>query len=172
MTRSSHSETTTLAEAIAALNAEGITVIAFNRLDGAGITASTASYCGGDAQASTIATATGGSLTNNFGGLSGADFVNAVNGAIGSATSTLDLVFGTDFFASMRVGWRSRSPARTRSGCTGVGGGESRTFDVTITALAEGTYDFTIGADGVAAARRITSWSAPAARSFPSPRPG
>ncbi len=32
-----------------------------------------------------------------------------------------------------------------------MGGGESRTFDVTITALAEGTYDFTIGADGVAA---------------------
>jgi hypothetical protein len=145
----SHTERTTMAEAIAALNAEGITVIAFNSsIAGFGLDGS----YGGDAlQASTIAAATGGSLTNSFSSLSGGAFVDAVNDAIGSATSSLDLVFGTDFF-SMYAGGLSFSFSCTDAlGCMDVGGGESRTFDVTITALAAGTYDFTIGADGVAA---------------------
>jgi len=143
----SHTESTTMAEAIAALNAEGITVIAFNSY-GAG-TGIDGTY-GGDAfQASTIASATGGAMYTNFTSLSGSAFVDAVNDAIGTATSSIDLVFGTDFFSLYAGGLAFSFTCTDVLGCTGVGGGESRTFDVTITALAEGTYDFTIGADGV-----------------------
>ncbi len=145
----SHTESTTMAGAIAALNAKGVTVLAFNNY-GAG-TGLDGSY-GGDAnQASTVASSTGGSIYNNFGSLTGTDFVDAINGAIGSATSTLDLVFGTDFFSIYAGGLSFAFTCTDALGCTNVGGGESRSFDVTITALAEGTYDFTIGADGVAA---------------------
>jgi hypothetical protein len=145
----SHANSTTMAGAIAALNAKGITVLAFNNTSaGGGIDGSND---GDSNQASTIAAATGGSLLNNFGGLTGADFVNAVNGAIGSATTTLDLVFGTDFFDIYAGGLAFSFACTDAAGCMDVEGGESRTFDVTITALAEGTYDFTIGADGVAA---------------------
>ncbi len=145
----SHTESTTMAGAIAALNAKGITVLAFNNTSaGNGMDGS---YGADSNQASTVASATGGSIFNNFGGLTGTDFVDAVNGAIRSATSTLDLVFGTDFFDIYAGGLSFSFSCTDAAGCTGVGGGESRTFDVTITALAEGTYDFTIGADGVAA---------------------
>jgi hypothetical protein len=145
----SHTESTTMAGAIAALNAKGITVLAFNNTSaGFGLDGS---YGSDSNQASTVASATGGSLLNSFGGLTGADFVNAVNGAIGSATTSLDLVFGTDFFGIYAGGLAFSFACTDAAGCMDVGGGESRTFDVTITALAEGTYDFTIGADGVAA---------------------
>ena len=142
----SHTESTTMAGAIAALNAKGITVLAFNNTSaGNGLDGS---YGSDSNQASTIATATGGSLLNNFLSFTGSDFVNAVNDAIGSATSTLDLVFGSSYGGP---GLAFSFVCTDALGCDGVGGGESRTFDVTITALAEGTYDFTIGADGVAA---------------------
>jgi hypothetical protein len=145
----SHTESTTMAEAIAALNAQGITVIAFNSY-GAG-TGIDGTY-GGDAfQASTVASSTGGSMYTNFTSLTGSAFSDAVNAAISSETSSLDLTFGTDFFDIYTDGLSFSFTCTDVLGCTGVGGGESRTFDVTITALAEGTYDFTIGADGVAA---------------------
>ena len=138
-----------MAAAIAALNAKGITVLAFNNTSaGNGMDGS---YGTDSNQASTVAAATGGSILNNFLSLTGTDFVDAVNGAISSTTSTLDLVFGTDFFDIYAGGLSFSFACTDAAGCTGVGGGESRTFDVTITALAEGTYDFTIGADGVAA---------------------
>jgi len=145
----SHTESTTMAGAIAALNAKGITVLAFNNTSaGNGMDGS----YGADAfQASTVAAATGGSLLNNFLSFTGTDFVNAVNGAISSATTSLDLVFGTDFFSIYAGGLSFAFTCTDALGCMDVAGGESRTFDVTITALAEGTYDFTIGADGVAA---------------------
>jgi hypothetical protein len=145
----SHTESTTMAGAIAALNAKGITVLAFNNTSaGNGLDGS----YGSDAnQASTVASSTGGSLLNNFGGLTGADFVNAVNGAISTEVTNLDLVFGTDFFSLYAGGLSFAFTCTDAAGCMDVAGGESRTFDVTITALAEGTYDFTIGADGVAA---------------------
>jgi hypothetical protein len=140
----SHTETTTEAEAIAALNAAGATVIAFNNSSaGYGIDGCYGSEC---TQASDIVAATGGSLTNNFTGLSDAAFVAAVNAAISTATSTLDLVFGH----SLLGGGLAISFACTDAlGCTDVAGGESRTFDVMITALAEGTYDFSVFAAGV-----------------------
>ena len=149
----SHTESTTMAGAIAALNAEGITVLAFNNtsagsgMDGCYPVAEPACAAGTN-QASAVAAATGGSLLNNFLSFSGTDFVNAINDAIGSATTTLDLVFGSSYGGP---GLAFSFTCTDALGCTGVGGGESRTFDVTITALAEGTYDFTIGADGVAA---------------------
>jgi hypothetical protein len=145
----SHTESTDMAGAIAALNAKGITVLAFNNTSaGSGLDGS---YGGDSNQASTVAGATGGSLLNNFLSFTGTDFVNAVNGAIGSATSNLDLVFGTDFFSLYSGGLAFSFTCTDALGCMDVAGGESRTFDVTITALAAGTYDFTIGADGVAA---------------------
>jgi hypothetical protein len=148
----SHTESTTMAGAIAALNAKGITVLAFNNTSaGNGLDGS---YGSDSNQASTVAAATGGSLLNNFLGFTGTDFVNAVNGAISSATTSLDLVFGTDFFSMYAGGLSFAFTCTDALGCKDVGGGESRTFDVTITALAEGTYDFTIGADGVAARER------------------
>jgi hypothetical protein len=145
----SHTESTNMAGAIAALNAAGVTVLAFNNtsagngLDGA--------YGSDSNQASTVAAATGGSILNSFGGLTGSDFVDAVNGAISTATTTLDLVFGTDFFGIYAGGLAFSFVCTDAAGCMDVAGGESRTFDVTITALAEGDYTFTIGADGVAA---------------------
>ncbi len=66
----------------------------------------------GTNQASAVAAATGGSLLNNFLSFSGTDFVNAINDAIGSATTTLDLVFGSSYAARAS---RSRSRAPTRS---------------------------------------------------------
>ena len=145
----SHTESTDMAGAIAALNAAGVTVIAFNSY-GAGFGID-GTY-GGDAnQASTIAAATGGAMYTNFTALSGTDFSDAVTSAISTATSTLDLVFGTDFFSIYAGGLSFSFTCTDALGCMDVGGGESRTFDVTITALAAGTYDFTVGADGVAA---------------------
>jgi len=145
----SHTERTTMAQAIAALNAEGITVLAFNSYGaGSGIDGT---YGSDSYQASTIAAATGGAMYTNFTSLSGTAFSDAVTAAIGSATTTLDLVFGTDFFSLYSGGLAFSFTCTDALGCTDVGGGESRTFDVTITALAAGTYDFTIGADGVAA---------------------
>lgn len=140
----SHTESTTMAEAISALGAVGATVIAFNSY-GAG-TGIDSSYGTDSDQASTIASATGGSLTNNFLSLSDTDFVDAVNAAISSATSTLDLVFGTSYMGS---GLGFSFTCTDALGCTDVGGGESRTFDLTITALEEGTYDFSVFATGV-----------------------
>ncbi len=142
----SHTESTTMAGAIAALNGAGVTVLAFNNTSaGNGLDGS----YGSDAnQASTVASSTGGSIFNSFGGLTGTDFVNAVNGAISTATSTLDLLFGSSYVGS---GLAFSFTCTDAAGCMDVGGGESRTFDMTITALAEGTYDFTVGADGVAA---------------------
>ena len=146
----SHTESTDMAGAIAALNAAGVTVLAFNNTSaGNGLDGT---YGADASQSSTIASATGGTNLNNFLSLTGTDFVNAVNAAISGATSNLDLVFGTDFFTIYPGGGLSFAFTCTDAlGCTDVPGGESRAFDATITGLTPGTYDFTIGADGVAA---------------------
>ncbi len=140
----SHTESTTMAGAISALNAEGIKVLAFNNTSGGG--GLDGSYGTDFNQASTIAAATGGSLLNNFLSLTGTDFVNAINAAISSATSTLDLNFGTSYGGG---GLSFEFVCTDPLGCDGVGGGESRMFDLNITALAEGTYDFSVFASGV-----------------------
>lgn len=138
---SSHTATTSQAEAIAALNAAGITVIAFNSTGaGGGIDTS--------GQASAVAGGTGGSLTNNFTGLTGAEFAAAVNAEISLATSTLDLVFGSDFVGT---GLTLEFFCTDVLGCDDVEGGESRTFELHITANEVGVYDFSVFADGVSA---------------------
>jgi hypothetical protein len=132
-----HTYSTTQAGAIAALQAAGVTVIAFNAAGaGGGID--------GSGQASAIAAATGGSLTNSFG--AGTNFATIVGGAISTATSTLDLIFGTSYVGT---GLAFSFTCTDALGCTDVAGGESRTFDVEITALEEGTYDFSVFASGV-----------------------
>lgn len=150
--------TTTEAEAIAALNAAGVEVIAFNRLgagegidrDGYGLySGSSSTYF--DSQASDIADATGGTLVNDFDDLTTQEFVDAVNEEIELATSSLDLVFGTDFFTMYSSGLEFTFECTDSQLCTDVGGGESRTFDVHITATEVGTYDFSIFAEGVSA---------------------
>jgi hypothetical protein len=140
----SHTVTTTEAEAIAALQAANAKVVAFNSSSaGFGIDGS---FGGSANQASSIVAATGGSLTNNFSSLTGDAFVDAVTAAIDEATSTVDLVFGSTFMGSgLSIAFSCTDPL----GCTGVGAGESRMFDVTITGLAPGTYDFEVFAQGI-----------------------
>ncbi len=88
----SDTATTAQAQAIDALNAKGVTVIAFN---------SASSGIDEYGQASAVTSATGGTLTNQFTyGLDATVFAAAVNAQISLATSTLDLVFGTDHSGS------------------------------------------------------------------------
>lgn len=141
----SHTATTTQAEAIAALNAAGVTVIGFN-------SGSAGSGMDQGGQAAAVTAGTGGSLTHGFNSISTAAFVAAVNAEISTATSTLDLVFGTDFGALYGSGLSFSFVCTDPLGCTGVTGGESRTFDVHITADEVGTYDFSVFAEGVSAA--------------------
>jgi hypothetical protein len=143
----SHTETTTEAQAIAALNAKGIKVIAFNNASaGFGLDATND---GVSTQATNIANATDGSVTHNFLSLTGQAFIDKVNAEISSATSTLDLSFGTSYSGG---GLSFEFICTDALGCDDVEGGESRTFDVKITALAEGTDDFSVFAAGVDAA--------------------
>jgi hypothetical protein len=132
----SHTATTTQAQAIAALNAAGATVIAFNSLSsGSGIDQ------GG--QATAVAAGTGGTLTNNF---TGADFAAIVGAQISTATSSLDLVFGSTFVGT---GLTLEFFCTDALGCDGVTGGESRDFQLHITANQVGVYDFEVFASGV-----------------------
>jgi hypothetical protein len=137
----SHTVTTSQLEAITALNAAGVTVIAFNSTSSTG-----GINLGGQALA--VAAATGGSLTNNFYGLSGSAFAAAVNAQISLVTSTLDLVFGHSLAGS---GLSLSFTCTDALGCNGVAGGASRTFDVNITANTPGVYDFSVFAQGVSA---------------------
>jgi len=137
----SHTETTTQAQALAALQAKGVQVLGFNSLGaGGGID--------GGGQASAITSGTGGSLTNNFSSLTPAQFNAAVNSEISTATSTLDLTFGSTLASS---GLSLSFVCTDALGCNHVGGGESRTFDLVITANSAGVYDFSTFANGVAA---------------------
>jgi hypothetical protein len=137
----SHTATTTQAQAIAALDAANAKVIAFNNTSaGGGIDQ------GG--QASAIVGAVGGSLTNNFLGISNAAFIAAVLAEIDAAASFIDLVFGSSFAGpGLSLGFTCTDAL----GCTNVAGGQSRTFDLTITGLLPGVYDFSVFAQGVAA---------------------
>ena len=135
----SHTATTSQAGAIAALQGADATVIAFNSL---GANSGIDQF----GQASAIVAGTGGTLHNNFNALTGDDFVNAVNSAISTATSSLDLVFGHTFIGTgLSLALSCTDPL----GCDDVEGGESRTFQLQITANEPGTYDFTVFASGV-----------------------
>lgn len=135
----SHTATTSQAAAIAALNGANAKVIAFNSLGaGNGIDLF--------GQASAVVAGTGGSLTNSFSALSSSAFTAAVTSAISTASATLDLVFGSTLVGSgLSLSFVCTDPL----GCTNVGGGESRTFDLVITANTPGTYDFSVFANGV-----------------------
>ena len=136
-----HTETTTQAQAIAALQAKGIKVLAFNSLGaGSGIDQ------GG--QATAIVAATSGTELNNFTSLSSSAFTTAVNNAISAASSTLNLVFGSTLIGS---GLTLEFICTDILGCNNVAGGQTRSFQLKITANTPGTYDFSAFATGVSA---------------------
>lgn len=144
-----HTETTTQAQAIAALAAKGIKVVAFNSgtvgngIDGCYPSPSTGCVPG---QATSVVNAVGGSLTHNLTSLSNAAFVAAVNAQISAATSNINL----DFFSTLLNPGLSVSFRCTDAlGCTNVAAGASRTFAVDITGVAAGVYAFDVGARGV-----------------------
>lgn len=145
----SHTETTTKAQAITALQGANAKVIAFNNTTaGNGIDGSYTGEPAGTKQASDIVAAVGGSLTNSFLGISNADFITAVTAQITAAASFVDLAFGSSLLGS---GLGLAFTCTDALGCTHVGGGESRTFDLTITGLLPGVYDFNVFAQGIAA---------------------
>lgn len=135
----SHTATTTEAEAIDALNSADADVVAFNSsTSGSGID--------DDGQASSVVSSVGGSLIHGFNGLSTEDFVSAVNTQISEATSAVDLVFGSSFSGTgLDLAFTCTDPL----GCTDVAGGESRTFDLTVTGLEPGDYEFDVFAQGI-----------------------
>ncbi|MCL2161896.1 MAG: PEPxxWA-CTERM sorting domain-containing protein [Betaproteobacteria bacterium] len=137
----SHTSTTTQSEAIDALLEANVNVIAFN---------SNSAGNGIDAygQASDIVDAVGGTLVNNFHGVSDDAFVAAVMGEIELTVSYLDLLFGSTFTGS---GLELSFSCVDALGCLDVAGGESRTFELTITAVEAGLYDFNVFAQGVGA---------------------
>lgn len=158
----SHTETTTQAAAIDALQDANAKVIAFNNTSaGFGIDGRYATTDPvGTHQASGIVDAVGGELTNNFLSVSNDDFVTAVTDQIAAASSTLDLVFGSTFAGT---GLGLSFTCTDALGCDDVTGGESRTFDLTITGMAPGTYSFNVFAQGVNAfeSDRITVLAGP-----------
>jgi hypothetical protein len=145
----SHTETTTKAQAIAALDAANAKLIAFNNTSaGFGIDGRYSAEPVGTRQASDIIAAVGGSLTNSFGSVSDAAFVAAVTSQIEAAASSVDLAFGSTFAGS---GLSLAFTCTDALGCDDVAGGQSRTFDLTITGLQPGTYNFNVFAQGIPA---------------------
>lgn len=154
----SHTTTVGFDDTVTALKDNNIKLIGFNN-DGAGDGIDD-SYGGSSNQASTLIDAVGGNLVNNFGSVSSTDFINAVTSQITSATSTIDLNFGSTYVGS---GLEISYVCTDALGCDDVSGGESRTFDVTIKGLAAGSYDFKVFAQGVSAFEtdRITVTAVP-----------
>jgi hypothetical protein len=153
----SHTATVTQAEAIDALVAADAKVIAFN-------SASAGFGIDQFGQASGIVGGAGGVLVNNFRNLlpSPSDpdpdfsgFIDAVTGEIEEATSTLDLFFASTYSGT---GLDISFACADVLGCDDVPAEESRQFDVTITGLEPGTYEFEVFARGVDAVEtdRIT----------------
>ena len=135
----SHTATISQASTIANLNSAGVQVVAFN---------STSANAGIDesGQATAIAAATGGSLTNNFLSLSAAQFVTKVTDEITAASSFVDLTFGSTFVGD---GLEISFTCTDALGCDDVEGGESRTFRVDIKGMKPGEYKFDVFARGI-----------------------
>jgi hypothetical protein len=153
-----HTETTDLPTAIAALVAEGVNVIALNSSGGG--TGIDGTYDGAANQASTIAAATGGSLFNNFTSVPVGSIASTIEGLIGAATSNLSLAVLGGVPAGLDIAFTCTSVG----GCSSVPGGESRTFDMTITGLTAGSYSFTVyspGVDGAVETDDITVGAVP-----------
>lgn len=102
-------------------------------------------------QASNVVAGAGGTLVNSFRFLTGSAFVDAVTGEIEEATSTLNLFFASTYAGT---GLDISFTCTDALGCDGVEAGDSRTFDVSITGLEPGTYDFEVFARGVDAVER------------------
>lgn len=150
---SSHNETITEAQTIAALNDNGVVVVGMNSSsNNFGLDGSYSSANGTDAnQCDDVTGATGGSCIHNFSSVPAANVAATITAAIGSVTSSLDLLFGTSGDTSgLEISFVCTDPL----GCDDVAGGESRTFDLIIKGLVEGTYIFDVFADGVSATER------------------
>ena len=145
----SHEETTTINEAITALKARGVTVLAFNSSGpGTGIDDG-AAYGYTNFQSSTIASATNGTHDDNFYIVPQAAVVTTVLNALSTATSTIDINPTTVGDTSgLSILFNCTDPL----GCTKVPGGESRTFDMKITGLLPGVYNFQTLVPGVTGA--------------------
>lgn len=147
----SHQNTVTLDNVKAAL--AGAKVVALNSSSaGSGIDEDFAD--GGQAgdQASSIVTALGddGAIFNNFASVPTANIVDTITSLVGDVTETIDLslIVGSGDTSGLDIAFTCTDAL----GCDDVPLGESRTFDMDITALTPGTYDFTVVAPGVAGA--------------------
>lgn len=140
----SHTETTTEAQAIAALTAENIIAMPMNNgPDNNGLDGCYGSECN---QADDIANGTGGISTNNTSGLSSADLAARIISVIGTISWSVDL----DFLASYAgTGLGIDFTCTDALGCNDVAGGESRSFQVKIIGNTAGVYDFDVSARGV-----------------------
>lgn len=138
----SHTMSVTQAEVIAALTGENVIVAALN-------TRGAASGIDTSGQATAVAAATGGTVTNNVSSSDAAAVQADIEAAIAAATSTIDLMLTTIGDTS---GLNITFTCTHIAGCDDVTGGESRTFDMAITGLTEGTYVFDTIAAGVAGA--------------------
>ncbi len=125
-------DTVDQAEAIAALNAAGVTVIGLNTTSaGFGIDTS--------GQATAVTDATGGALVNNFGSVPLADIVATILDAVDVALGTVDIsLFANPALAGLDIFYACTDAL----GCNNVAGGESRTLDMTVTGLAPGDYSY------------------------------
>jgi hypothetical protein len=142
----SHTDTITEAQTIDALKANNVIVMGFN--SSSNNTGMDSSFGGDSNQCDDVTNATGGTCFHNFASQSASAMATTIKNAIGTATSTLDLVFGHTFVGDgLSIALTCTDPL----GCDDVAGGESRTFDLTVTGLKPGTYTFEVFANGVSA---------------------
>lgn len=130
------------AQTIAVLQSAGVKVAAFNMNSGAsgGINAS--------GQAAAIVSGTGGTLHHESTSLITNTLVYSRVSGLVSPPSPVDLVFGSDLVGD---GLSLAFACTSRIGCDNVLPGQSRTFDMTITANTPGEYAFTTYAQGLTA---------------------
>ena len=127
----SHTATVDQAQVICTLQGENVTVAAINiKAADQGIDV--------DGQATAVTAASGGSLSNAVTDPNA--IADAILDSVDAAIDTVDLYLETSGDTSgLSISFSCTSPA----GCTGVMPGESRTFDMQITADALGVYVFT-----------------------------
>jgi hypothetical protein len=139
----SHQETVDLAEVIGALTDNNVIVVAMNNVgNNSGID--------GSNQADDIVAATGGVQIFNFASVPADDVADAIVAAIGDVTETLDLTL--QVAGGVPPGLDISFACVDAAGCDDVAGGEARDFTMTITALANGLYSYTVISPGVAGA--------------------
>lgn len=142
-----HTETTTTAQAAAALKAADAKLLAFNNSSaGSGMDGRYFSEPAGTRQATDIIAVAGGKLVNNFSSLTPAQFITAVTSEITAASSFVDLAFGSTYAGD---GLGISFTCTDALGCDDVAGGASRTFSVAIKGLKPGEYKFNVFARGI-----------------------